>query len=183
MAAQLGRRPSRVERQRIDERNTRFDSDRRPISQSYENLHTDRVNFSQKDVYKFFKQAKNIIGGDFQKRKQPNIPHIALSLAIIKDVLDITQVTGFALLITIPISIIAAAGLIFWAWGKTSFHAWKEKLLRWLIISVAVELIPALSVIPATVILVLIIHYNETKLVRLINLTLDYMDRGGMLDD
>jgi hypothetical protein len=181
MAAQLIR-PSRVERRSIDSINERFDGDRRGISQSYKNINLNNTNLKQKDVIVFFKQAKNIIGGNFKKRRQPSIPYVAISLALSKDVLDYVQISGVGLLITVPISVIASASLIYWAWGKTSFRAWKEKILRWLIISIIIELFPLSSFIPATLILVLIIHYNEIKVIRLINLTLDYMKRGGMLD-
>jgi hypothetical protein len=182
MVAQL-MRPSRVERRSVDSINERFDGDRRGISQSYRNINLDRTNLKQSDVIAFLKKAKNIIGDDFKKRKQPSIPYIAISLALSKDILDYVQISGAGLLITIPVSVIASASLIYWAWGKTSFRAWKEKILRWFIISIIIELFPVSSFIPATLILVLIIHYNETKAIRLINLTLDYMKKGGVLQE
>jgi hypothetical protein len=183
MATQLVR-PSRIDRERIDRRNNKFDGDRRKISESYTNIDTSRVgNISSRDLSSFFRQAKSIIkDNNFQKRKQSGIPYIAIYLALVKDVLDWAQVTGVGVLVTIPISIIASGALIYWAWGKTSFRAWKEKILRWLIISVAIELFPATSLIPSTLIFVLIVHYNETKIIRLINLTIDQLERGGMLD-
>lgn len=182
MVAQLAQRPSRVERQRIDRRVENYDNDRRKISEVYKGIDIKNIKISKKDLNNFFKEAGGIINGNFKKRVQPAIPFIALYLALVKDLLDYAALSGIALLVTIPVSIIASGGLIYWTWGKTSFRAWKEKIIRWLIISVIIELTPYVNFIPTTVILVIIIHLNETKMVRLINLTIDYLEKGGRLD-
>lgn len=182
MAAQLARRPSRVERQRIDGRVQRINDDRRSMSEVYKGINLKGVKVNNGDLNQFFKRASSIINENYTKRALPGLPYIALTFAAIKDALDYAQISGFALLLTIPLSIISSVALIWWAWGKTSFRAWKERLLRWLIVIIAIELIPFVSWLPGTIIFVFIIYSNETKVMKLINLTLDYLDKNGVLD-
>ena len=181
MAAQL--RPSRVERRRIDEREIRMNNDRRGITEIYRNARgtTNHVELSQKDIVSFIRRSKDILT---EKTKRiPSFPHIAFGLALTKDLIDFTEVTGVMIIITTALTIISSGDLLVWAWGKTSFRAWKEKIIRWVIISIIIEFIPVINFIPSTVILVLLIHYREVKAIKLANLLIEYLKKGGVLDD
>ncbi|MBC7981458.1 hypothetical protein H7X65_00080 [Candidatus Parcubacteria bacterium] len=184
MAAQL--RPSRVERRQIDEREIRMNNDRRGIAEVYRDARgtTNHVDLSHRDIISFVRKFKNIVKTDeAHVQSIPHFPYIPVYLAIVKDLLDFADITGVGIIVTTILSIIASCALIVWAWGKTSFRAWKEKILRWLIISIIIELIPAVKFIPSTVILVLLIHYREIKAIRLANLLIEYLKKGGVLDD
>jgi hypothetical protein len=175
MAAQL-ERPNRVVRAQINRINERFAGDRRKISDVYKGINFKNIDKNTGDVAHFLKNINNVLGENFKKRDQPSFPFAIMSLALLKDGLDYAQLTIIGMLITIPMSIVISIVLIYWAWGKTSCRAWKEKILRWLFISIIIELFPYLNFIPATVILVIIIHYNETKIIRLANVTIDYLN-------
>ncbi|MBC7981856.1 hypothetical protein H7X65_02155 [Candidatus Parcubacteria bacterium] len=184
MAAQL--RPSRIERRQIDEREIRMNNDRRGISEVYRDARaaTNHIDLNHKDIISFVRKFKDIVKTDeLHVQSIPSFPYIPAYLAIVKDLLDFADITGVGIIITTIISIIATCALFVWAWGKTSFKAWREKIIRWLIISAIIELIPAIKFIPSTLILVLLIHYRETKAIKLANLLIEYLKKGGVLDD
>ncbi len=184
MATQLNY--NRVEREKIDNRLNRFNTDRssrKKFSTIYNELSNKHKNIGDEDIRVFMSRIKGILNEHHEKRPIPEIPFMIIYLALIKDLLDFAELTGFAIIITIPISLLSSGILIYWSWNKTSFRAWREKLLRWLIVSILIELIPGLNFIPATLILVMIIHYNETQVVRLINTTIDFLDEKGVFDE
>lgn len=184
MAAQL--RPSRVERRRIDEREIRMNNDRRGIAEVYRDARgtTNHVDLSHRDIISFVRKFKNIVKTDeLHVQNIPHFPYIPAYLAIVKDLLDSADITGVGVIVTTIISVIAAGALFVWMWGKSSFKAWKEKMIRWFIISIIIELIPGIKFIPSTLILVLLVHYRETKAIKLANLLIEYLKKGGVLDD
>jgi len=100
---------------------------------------------------------KNVVKG------VSNLPRIPLTLSIIKDLIDGAGLTGIALLMTIPISIISSGLLIYWTWSHKNFQVNKGKNVMYLILTVGIELIPGINLIPLNTLSVLRTHFNVKK--------------------
>ena len=114
----------------------------------------------------------------------PSFPIFIVTTAIIKDFLDFP---GEALIVTIVLTTIASFGMgiiiLFWMLGKMSGGFWKKAMIKWFwkryLLAMMLELIPFVKMVPATTILVLMAHYRETKLVKLMNGGLEILHRHG----
>ncbi len=114
----------------------------------------------------------------------PDFPYIIVSLAILKDIFDFGDVIVIGIIFTTALSFVIGVVLFFWTMGKTSGGWWKKRLIKKLwtkyIFALAIEFIPFLKIIPTTTIFVLLARYDETKVVKLINTSLERL-RGARL--
>lgn len=114
----------------------------------------------------------------------PMFPFLIFGGAFIKDVLDavldftIVGVIG-ACFFTVIFSII----LGIWCYGKISGGFWKKMIIRRIFIyygvSFVIELIPFIQIVPTTMAFVLLAHFHETKIAKLINGGLEYLHEAG----
>jgi len=116
----------------------------------------------------------------------PPFPFFILSLAILKDVLDVLLTpTVVLMIVTFMLGFVIGIILTIWMWDKMSGGWWKKNLLKWiwrrLGLAIAIEIIPVAQLIPASTILVLMAHYKEVKVVRLFNLALEKLHSSGVI--
>ncbi len=98
--------------------------------------------------------------------EKPTFPGIIFSIALLKDLLDAAQLTGIGVLITTALSFLIGLVLFLWIlsrmgagwWGKKMRGVWTRYAL-----AIATELVPFLGILPASTILVLSVHFRETK--------------------
>jgi len=115
--------------------------------------------------------------------EKPSFPIFILTAALIKDVIDVVDITGVGAIVTTVFSLILAVILFVWCLGKLSGGWWKRALIRWLwtvvIIAIFIEMIPVVKMIPANTIFILMAYYKEKKIVKLLNLALEKMHKAG----
>jgi hypothetical protein len=108
---------------------------------------------------------------------KPPFPAGIFFLALVKDVLDVLQLTLLLSLLVLVITLPVLLILAFYFYGKMSGAWWKKKLIKklWLRFATTalIESMPLVGLIPATTILVLMTHYSETSLVKAINAGLE----------
>lgn len=110
--------------------------------------------------------------------QKPPFPGIMLPIAVLKDVLDGADITGLGIIVTTALSFLISLVLFFWFLGKMSgIQKW---LWKRYVFAMAIEFVPLLKIFPATTILVLLAHYRETKIVRLLNSALERIQHGGL---
>jgi hypothetical protein len=94
------------------------------------------------------------------------------------------------LVVTIPVAMIigimTSFMLFFWMWGKVKGMWYKKMILGWawkrFIITAFAESFPILNIFPGATIFVLMAHFRETKVVRLMNAALDAIHEGGVME-
>lgn len=106
--------------------------------------------------------------------KMPPFPFLIVLMAVFKDVIDfLLNLTLIAAPLPVISSFLVGVVLFFWILGKASGGWWKKRLIKWLwtryVITLLIELIPFVNIIPATTIFILMAHYREKKIVRIIN--------------
>jgi hypothetical protein len=115
----------------------------------------------------------------------PSFPVIIVGLAILKDFLDVLDLSIIGIIFTTITSILVSLILAFWTFGRASGGWWKKRLIKWLIkrfiIMLGLELIPFFKIIPATTIFILMAHYREKKMVKIANLILEELHRAGFM--
>lgn len=90
----------------------------------------------------------------------PSFPILMLFAAIMKDVLDLLSVGLLGWLFSLFF-----AGIVwFWLFGKLGFM--KKFLLRRLVFTTIIGMIPGLNFLPETTIFVILGHYKEIKVVK-----------------
>jgi hypothetical protein len=109
--------------------------------------------------------------------KQPAFPDVILTMALVKDGIDIGDVTVLGIVGTTVLSFVITIVLLFWFRGKMKGRWWKKVIIKklwvWILGALIIEYIPFLKIIPTTTILVLMAYYREKKIVRLFNLLLE----------
>lgn len=114
--------------------------------------------------------------------EKPPFPGVMLSIALLKDLFDAAQLTGIGILLTTALSFLIGLILFLWIlsrmgagwWGKKMRGVWTRYAL-----AVAIELVPFLGFLPASTILVLSVHFRETKLALSLRGTLARIQRGA----
>ncbi len=114
--------------------------------------------------------------------QQPDFPYIMVSIAILKDILDVpVELSIIGIVITTALSFLLAIILFIWILGKLSGGWWKKAMVRWIwvryIFAILIEFLPFFKIIPATTILVLMAHYREAKIVMFFNAALEEFRR------
>lgn len=97
----------------------------------------------------------------------PSFPILMLFAAMTKDALDLLSVGLLGWLFSLFFAII----VWFWLFGKLNFV--KKFLLRRLVFNVIIGMIPGLNFLPETTIFVILGHYKETKVVKILFRTLE----------
>ncbi len=103
---------------------------------------------------------------------RPTFPFFVVTVAVIKDILDpIATFTIIGILVTIGLMLPISLVLYFWLRGKISGGWWKKQAIKKLLLrfglTITVESMPLVQIIPATTIFVLMAQYRETKIVKL----------------
>lgn len=115
--------------------------------------------------------------------KNPRFPYIIVALAILKDLLDVGDLSIVGIVLTTAVSFLIAIVLFFWTLGKLSGGWWKKKMISWLwkryILAIAIEFTPFGKIIPATTIFILMAHYREKRIVKVLNEALEELHRKG----
>jgi len=118
-----------------------------------------------------------------RKQPLPSFPYFIFTIALIKDIFDmVATISLFGMILTPIFSFLCSLILFFWTLGKISgWLGFKKKLITGAIIRFfgmfAIELIPGVNFLPVTTIYVLLAHYRETKMVKLINKALEIAAR------
>lgn len=181
------------------------DTKNNPAQYSRTTQNADRTNPTQPSRYALknsrfvregMKQAKEILkkqgfyqDGDIEnllstkKVELPPFPMFIFVIAILKDLIDIADITLVGVVITTLLSILFSIILFFWLIGKVSGKWWKKKVLNWLwkryIAAIIIEFIPFLKIAPVMTIFVIMAHRRETKVVRAINFALEELKKVG----
>mgnify|MGYP003385912346 CR=1 FL=1 len=147
-------------------------------------------------VHQGIRRAKEILQkeGHFQdgdienllstkKVELPPFPLFMFIIAILKDLIDIADLTLVGIIITTIVSVIFSVILFFWLFGKVSGKWWKKKVVGWLwkryIAAIIIEFIPFLKLAPTMTIFIIMAHRRETKVVKAINFALEELKKVG----
>lgn len=113
----------------------------------------------------------------------PEFPYFMLSVAILKDVFDSLDFTGYGAIITTIFSILFAIILFMWMFGKLGFL--RKKLAKWfirrIIFVLLIELIPVLKILPMFTILIFLTHYREKRVVEELFMVLEILHAKGII--
>lgn len=120
-----------------------------------------------------------------EKVPLPPFPYFIFSIALLKDIVDvIATITLVGIVLSMALSFLFALILFIWTMGKMSGGWWKKKLINYILvrysITIAIEFIPGVNIIPTTTIFILMAHYRETKIVKLLNLALEELHSRGV---
>lgn len=120
-----------------------------------------------------------------EKVPLPPFPYFIFSIALLKDIVDvIATITLVGIVLSMALSFLFALILFFWTMGKMSGGWWKKRLINYILvrygITIAIEFIPGVNIIPTTTIFILMAHYRETKIVKLLNLALEELHSMGV---
>jgi hypothetical protein len=111
--------------------------------------------------------------------EKPQFPTVMLTLALLKDLFDAVDATLILIVLTTVLSFVISLVLFLWILGKMGGGWWKRKIIKklWVKwgIATVIEFIPLGKIIPATTIFVLMVHYDESKIVRVLNGALSRM--------
>ncbi len=104
--------------------------------------------------------------------EKPTFPVLMITFAFIKDFLDVLDLLLIGMIFTTLLSFVLAVVLFIWVTTKGG-DWWKRKLIRWIwvryIAVIFLEFIPFVKLVPATTLLILMVHNKENKLVQLAN--------------
>jgi hypothetical protein len=118
-----------------------------------------------------------------KKVELPPFPLFMFIIAVLKDLIDIADITLVGVIITTIASVIFSVILFFWLFGKVSGKWWKKRVFKWLwkryVAAIIIEFIPFLKIAPTMAIFVIMAHRRETKVVRAINFALEELKKVG----
>ena len=130
---------------------------------------------------------KKIINED--KPEKPPFPIFIMQVAIFKDIFDSAVFTGVGFIITVLVTFITFMIFFIWILDKaTTGGVWKKLMIKsfwkkfvWRAIGLAsIEIIPVLSIIPAVSLFVLLVYFEEKKIVILFNKFLEKLHNKGV---
>ena len=103
----------------------------------------------------------------------------------VKDIIDFgLELTLVGIIFTKILSFIFLIILFLWCHNKISGKWWKKRMIGWIwkryIAVVILELMPFFVIIPANVILILMAHHKEKKVVKLFDLLLEELNKAGV---
>lgn len=118
-----------------------------------------------------------------KKVELPPFPLFMFIIAILKDLIDIADITLVGIIVTTIVSAIFSVILFFWLFGKVSGKWWKKKVVGWLwkryVAAIIIEFIPFLKLAPTMTIFIIMAHRRETKVVKAINFALEELKKVG----
>jgi hypothetical protein len=111
----------------------------------------------------------------------PPFPIFIVFFAATKDVLDSLDLTLIGIIFTTLLTFTIGVTIAIWMLGKMKGGFWKKALIKWFwkrfLLAFMIELLPFGKIIPATTILVLMAHYRELKIVKLLNASLEILKK------
>lgn len=113
--------------------------------------------------------------------EKPSFPIVMLTFAFVKDIVDVlVNLTIILAVLTSVFSLCFSVVLFAWVYFRTgSGGSVQRKMIRWVwtryIVTVLIEFVPFVNIIPTNTILILMVHNKETKLVQLIEQSLEYI--------
>ena len=118
--------------------------------------------------------------------KHPSFPFFILTVAIVKDALDLPlDLTGVGIVVATILGLVLSLILTIWTWNRLSGGWWKKKIITWMWMSlgavVVIEIVPGLQIVPANTIFILMAHYKEKKLVQLFDAALEHLKKADVL--
>lgn len=120
--------------------------------------------FEVEDIKRLFAKPPN----------EPDFPIIMLFVATARDILDVLELTGIGYVVTLIATVLVGSVIFIWMISRNSGGNWwksilVKKALRRLGIGIIIELIPGVGTItPTWIVLVLLTHYKERKVVNLV---------------
>lgn len=167
---------------------------RNQITSRFEGNHSGNLKNTYRNIQKLFRDGgQEITDSEVRELSElktksidtPPFPYFIFCIALLKDVID---VVATLIIVGIPfafaLSFLMALVLFFWVMGKMSGGWWKKRLIRSILvrygIMVAIEFIPGVSIVPTTTIFILMAHFREEKLVKLLNRGLEQMHSAGI---
>ncbi len=153
---------------------------RQAIRSTFENIET---SFSKAGEHFDTEDVEKIVN---DTPPPPSFPYFMVVIALIKDLIDIPgDLLVVGVILTTILAIVADLIIFMWSWHKMGGWWWKKMIFTWFwkrfIFEVIIEIIPFAQIIPATTILVLMTHYRETKIVKLLNGALEEIHEAGIL--
>ncbi len=141
--------------------------------------------------------TKELVDSLEKRPQRPSFPTEIFTMSLVKDIIDMpaeagaVATFGISTIIGEIFSTFVAIVLLFWTFNKVNgwFGAKKavlRKIYTLLAATIVAEYIPIIKIIPLSTTFVLLAHYRETKVVKLINLALDVIhEKGGIntIDD
>jgi len=113
------------------------------------------------------------------KREEPTFPAIIFSLALAKDIFDTLDLTIVGIVLTTLFTIFFTMVMVFWMFGKMKGAWWKKILITWFwkrfLFVFIIEMLPWFKIIPTNVIIVLMVHFREKKMVKALNVALEIL--------
>ncbi|MCP6720115.1 MAG: hypothetical protein KJI72_02185 [Patescibacteria group bacterium] len=115
--------------------------------------------------------------------EEPHFPYLILMAAISKDVIDgLLTATLLGAFFSWFFSLFLGLIIFMWLMGKLGIA--RKMLLRWGIkragLTIIIESIPFLAVIPTATIFVVLAHNRERKIIQLFFLALEKLQKGGI---
>ena len=115
--------------------------------------------------------------------EEPHFPYLILMAAISKDILDgILAATLVGAFFSWFFALLLGFIIFMWLMGKLGIG--RKMLLRWAIkkagITIVIESIPFLAIVPTATIFVVLAHYKEREIVQLFFLALEKIQKGGL---
>ena len=118
--------------------------------------------------------------------QHPDFPYIIFSIAVLKDIIDPIDISGIGVILTTATSFLVTLIIFIWFMGKMNLSGAKRSIINrlwkrmiqsklWLrfIGLIGLEYVPFLKILPGTTILILMIHFSEKKIVKLIDAALE----------
>lgn len=113
----------------------------------------------------------------------PSFPLLMVTAGLIKDAVDVLDLTIVGVIAAFFFSIVFAFIMFFWSLGKISGGWWKKGMIKWVLrragIVLILEIFPFIQIIPATTVFILLAHYHETKIAKLFNEGLEHLHKAG----
>ena len=131
-------------------------------------------------------EKESLKGLDKNIPEKPGFPFIIFSIAILKDAIDVLDITIGGVILTTVLSVLCVVIMFIWCWGKIGGGIWKKALIRWILWGIVfvffVEMVPFIKIMPANSIFILMAYFKEKKIVRLFTLALEKMHKANIIN-
>lgn len=165
----------------------------RTFSQRFSNVNTAELQRVYQNIHDLFeKSGESVNDTEINEMRQLGIdrpqtvdfPYIIFTIAVLKDISDVlATITIIGAVATLATSFICAIILFIWTLDKMNGGWWKKRLIKGLLIRygimVTIEFIPGVNIIPTATIFMLMAHFREVRLVKMINIALEEMHDVG----
>ncbi len=135
-----------------------------------------------KNIRQLFKDAQEELSDadiralpELKQVQKPSFPYFMFTVALTKDVVDVVVTLTFVgIIVSVALSFLCATILFVWTLLKVSGGGRVQKKLTQRILikyglSMGIEFIPGVNVVPTNTIFVLLVYFDETKIGKLFN--------------